>query len=63
MARRSKYKFGASKIGDTITIAGIDVYSMKNSLAGYNERNDKKLAYEQVGEPDRFNQYTFKRIS
>ena len=63
MARRSKYKFGISKVGDTITINGIDVYSMKNSLAGYNERNKKQLAYEQVGEPDKFNQYTFKRIA
>ena len=63
MARRSKYKFGTSVIGDTITINGIDVYSMANSLAGYNKRNDKTLVYEQVGDPDKANRYTFKRTS
>ncbi len=63
MARRSKYKFGTSGIGDTITINGIDVYSMSNSLAGYNKRNKSELKYEQVGEPDKSNRYTFKRIA
>lgn len=63
MARRSKYNFGKSNIGDTILIKGIDVYSMNNSLAGYNKRNQSELKYEQVGEPDKFNQYTFKRTA
>lgn len=63
MARRSKYKFGTSKVGDTITVEPLDFYAMKNSLSGYNKRNATQLNYEQTGEPDKFGKVIFKRIA
>ena len=63
MARRSKYKFATSNIGDTIIVEPIDFYAMKNSLAGFNKRNNKDLKYEQVGEPNKFGKVEFKRTA
>ncbi len=64
MARRSKYKFATSKVGDTIIVEPLDFYSLKNSLTGYNKRNEtQKLTYEQIGEPDKFGRVTFKRTA
>ena len=63
MARRSKYKFASLQVKDTITVAAIDVYTMLNSLAGFNKRNDAKIELSEIGEPDKKGNYTFTRIA
>lgn len=63
MARRSKYKFASLAKGDVITVEPIDVYAMRNSLAGFNKRNKTAIRLSNIGEPDSTGNYTFTRIA
>jgi hypothetical protein len=59
--RRSKYNFATLQIAETITVKGIDVQSVKNSLAGYNKRNDKTIV---LSAPIEVNgRFIFQRLS
>jgi len=43
IARRSKYNFATLEVHGELKVKGIDVYSVKNSLAGYNKRAKKNI--------------------
>lgn len=62
--RRSKYNFASLELNGELKVKGIDVYSVKNALAGYNKRAGKKIAIElQNSDADINGEHTFKRTS
>jgi hypothetical protein len=61
--RRSKYNFASARVGDEMTVAGIDIYSMQNSLRGFNSRNKTSLKFEQASGPDASGNYIYKRTA
>ena len=47
---RSKYEFGARKVGDEILVKPLDVHSFNVALSSFNRRHERDIQVEDGGE-------------